>query len=208
MKTKNLVLLVIVCVVLAGAVIVASVGVSIYNGIVRNEEALQAAWSQVENVYQRRLDVVPNLVETVKGYAEHEQETFVQMAEARGAAADQLKTFKSKPPADQGAMKTFEDSQAQLGSSILSLWAVVESYPELKASDSFLVLQAQLEGTENRIAVERNRFNEATRAYNVGVRVFPRNLVASLGGFQARPYFKSKPNAEERIRVDFTGGED
>jgi LemA protein len=171
-----------------------------YNRMVELEENIDAQWSQVENVYQRRADLIPNLVNTVKGYAEHEQETLQAVIEARSKAtsinlsADQL---------NGQALQNFQKAQEELSSALSRLMVVVERYPELKANQNFRDLQAQLEGTENRIAVERRKFNEATRAYNTYIRKFPQNLMAGIFNFEPRPYFEAEEGASEVPEVQF-----
>jgi len=171
-----------------------------YNRMVELEENIDASWAQVENVYQRRADLVPNLVNTVKGYAEHEQQTLQGVVEARSKAtsmnisADQL---------TQENMQQFQQAQEQLSSALSRLMVVVERYPDLKANQNFRDLQAQLEGTENRIAVERRKFNEATRAYNTYIRQFPRNFIAGMFDFESKPYFEADQGASEVPEVQF-----
>lgn len=167
----------------------------IYNGLVKSEEEVSEAWAQVENVYQRRLDLIPNLVETVKGYAAHEKETLQAVVEARSRIT-QL-NVSPKLVEDPQALARFEEAQQGLTSTLSRLLVVIEQYPNLKADQNFLALQGQLEGTENRIAVERRRFNEAARAFNTKIRIFPNRLVASLGGFRRKAYFA----ADEAARV-------
>jgi LemA protein len=176
----------------------AAVAVS-YNRLVSLEEAVKSAWSQVENVYQRRADLVPNLVETVKGAAAFEKETFTAVTEAR-AKVGQV-NFGNVPDAQQ--MQKFQTAQDGLSSALSRLLVVVERYPELKATQNFRDLQAQLEGTENRIAVERRRFNEAAQAFNTARRRFPTVLVASLLGFAEKPYFQAAPGSEKAPQVKF-----
>jgi len=174
-------------------------GVGSYNRLVELEEGVDGAWSQVENVYQRRADLIPNLVATVKGAADFEQETLTQVVEAR-AKVGQI-NFEQAPDAEQLAQ--FEAAQSQLSSALSRLLVVVERYPELKATDAFRDLQAQLEGTENRITVERKRFNDATLVYNKTRRRFPTILVANIMGFHDKPYFEAKPGSEEPPKVEF-----
>ena len=171
-----------------------------YNVLVKMDEGVNQAWAQVENVYQRRLDLIPNLVETVKGYAAHEKSTFVEVAEARAQAAGSL-----KPDAinDPQKFAQFEQSQTALSSALSRLLVIVERYPELKANQNFLSLQAQLEGTENRISVERGRFNEAAQGFNTHLRQFPTNVLGGLFGFKLKEYFKSQPEAATAPKVRF-----
>ncbi len=183
--------------VIALLLVVTAVGS--YNTLVELDEGVDNAWSQVENVYQRRADLIPNLVATVKGAAEFEQETFTKVVEAR-AKVGQV-NFESAPNAEQ--LKQFEAAQSQLSSALSRLLVVVEKYPELKATEAFRDLQAQLEGTENRITVERKRFNDATLAYNKTRRRFPTVVLASLMGFDDKPYFEAIAGAEEPPKVEF-----
>lgn len=173
---------------------------SSYNGLVRMDEQVAAAWSQVENVYQRRADLIPNLVATVKGYAAHESTTLEEVVAARSRAtqvtvnADQLTPEK---------LAQFQAAQGELGSALGRLMMLTENYPDLKASQNFSELQAELSGTENRITVERKKFNEAARAYNTAIRTFPRNLVANLFGFTEKSYFEAQAGAETAPVVSF-----
>jgi LemA protein len=173
-----------------------------YNGLVEADEAVKASWAQVENVYQRRSDLIPNLVATVKGSAAHEEKVLAEVTEAR-ASATQIK-ISAADLNDPDKMKAFEDAQAKLSSSLGRLLATSENYPDLKANASFRDLQSQLEGTENRITVERERYNQKVEAYNVDVRSFPTNLVAKLTGFKARDTFKATAaNADKPPEVKF-----
>lgn len=175
-------------------------GVSAYNGLVRSEEGVQKAWSNVENQYQRRLDLIPNLVNTVKGYATHEQETFQQITEAR-AKATQVQL--NVDDLTEENLKKFQQAQGELNSALSRLLAVTENYPELKANTNFLELQAQLEGTENRIAVERRNFNQAAEEYNKKIRSFPTNIIAGIGGFDRKAYFQAAEGADKAPTVQF-----
>ncbi len=170
-----------------------------YNRLVKLDEGVDEAWSQVENTYQRRADLIPNLVATVKGAADFEQETLTKIVEARAKVGQT--NIEGSPTAQQ--MQEFEQAQAQLSSALSRLLVVVERYPELKATDAFRDLQSQLEGTENRIAVERRRYNEATRAYNEARRSFPTVLLAGLMGFGEKPYFESTEGADVPPKVEF-----
>ncbi|PTL79797.1 LemA family protein [Vitiosangium sp. GDMCC 1.1324] len=176
-----------------------------YNRLVGLDQSVRAQWGQVENVYQRRLDLIPNLVETVKGAAAFERDTFSQVAQAR-AQAGQL-TGQATPDIvnDAQALERFQQAQQQLGSALSRLMVVVERYPELRATESFRTLQAQLEGSENRIAVERMRYNEAAQAFNTARSRFPAVLVASLFGnrFAEKAYFQAQPGAQEAPKVRF-----
>ena len=170
------------------------------NGFIVRDEGVLTAWSQVENVYQRRADLIPNLVRTVKGIASFERETFLAVTEARSRVNNvNLEGVLDDPQKFQ----RFQAAQGELSSALSRLMVVVENYPQLKANQNFLELQAQLEGTENRIAVERRRFNEATRGYNTAVRVFPASIVAGMSGFSARAYFEAQEGAEQVPQVEF-----
>lgn len=174
------------------------------NQLVTMDEQVKTAWSQVENVYQRRLDLIPNLVATVKGVANFEQETLQKVVEARSQATQISPQALQGAINDPAAFEKFQAAQGALSSALSRLLVVVERYPELKANQNFLELQAQLEGTENRIAVERRRFNEVAQGYNTAIRRFPESLVASLSGFAARPYFQADPGAAQAPKVDFS----
>ena len=173
---------------------------STYNGFVSQQEGVESAWAQVENVYQRRADLVPNLVATVKGYAAHEKETLEGVVSAR-AKATQMTVDPTK--LDEASLKKFQEAQGELGNAIGRLLMITENYPELKANENFLQLQAQLEGTENRITVERQKFNETAKAYNTEVRKFPANIIAGMFGFERKPYFEAKEGADEAPKVEF-----
>jgi LemA protein len=175
--------------------------VSVGNDLVAREQAVRQAWAQVQNVYQRRADLIPNLVETVKGFAAQERAVLEEVTRARASVAGMQVT--AEVLRDPEALRRFQEAQAQLGGALGRLLAVVERYPELKSNQSFLALQSQLEGTENRIAVERRRYNEAVRQYNTAVRRFPANLVASLRGFPERPYFEATPGSQAPPAVKF-----
>ena len=174
--------------------------ISTYNKMVQYDEAVTSSWSQVENVYQRRADLIPNLVNTVKGYADFEKETLTQVIEARAKATSVNITAENL---NEQTMAQFQQAQAGLSSALSKLMVVVEKYPDLKANQNFLELQAQLEGTENRIANERMKFNETTKIYNVYVRKFPARFFASLYGFEQKPYFKAEAGAEKVPEVKF-----
>ncbi len=191
-----LAVLVVAC--LIGGVFVAGT----YNSLVSLDQKVQAQWGQVENVYQRRADLVPNLVQTVKGAAAFEKDTFTQVAEARAQVGQINAAGIANDPA---AFAKFQQAQDGLSSALSRLMVVVERYPDLKATQNFRDLQAQLEGTENRIAVERMRFNEAAQAFNTKRLSFPTNLVAGFfgGRFNEKPYFKSQPGAETAPKVQF-----
>ena len=171
-----------------------------YNGFVNREEGLKSAWSNVETQYQRRADLIPNLVNTVKGYAAHETQTLNEVTEARARATSINLSADDLTPE---RLAQFQRAQAEVRSALGRLIAVSESYPDLKANQNFLELQAQLEGTENRIAVARKDFNAAAKQYNVSVRRFPANLVARLFGFGQKPYFESAEGAAAAPQVTF-----
>ena len=173
-------------------------GKSSYNGLVSGEEKVTAAWAQVENVYQRRADLIPNLVATVKGYAEHEKETLQAVVDARSNA-----TGIKVENLSEAEIAKFQQAQDQLSSALGRLIAIREAYPDLKANQNFLELQAQLEGTENRITTERNKFNETAREYNTTVRSFPKNILASIFGFSTKGYFTAAPGSETAPKVEF-----
>ena len=172
-----------------------------YNNLVTKEEGVKSAWSQVENVYQRRLDLVPNLVATVKGYAAHEKETLQNVVEARSKIAKMNIT--SDVLNNPDALAKFREAQTQMTSALSRLMVVVEQYPDLKASQNFLALQTQLEGTENRITVERKRFNETAQDYNAFRRRFPNVVVANFMGFQNKAYFQADQDAKTAPQVRF-----
>jgi LemA protein len=171
-----------------------------YNSMVTMDEAVSGQWSQVENVYQRRADLIPNLVNTVKGYASHERETLEGVIEARSKAT-QTTIDPSKLNAE--SIKQFAAAQDGLSSALSKLMVVVERYPDLKANQNFLELQAQLEGTENRISVERKKFNDTAKEYNTFIRKFPKNIWAGMFGFEKRDYFEAQDGAEKAPEVQF-----
>ena len=187
-------------VVLAVLAIIILWGVGVYNGLVSAEEQVESAWAQVENQYQRRADLVPNLVATVKGYAAHEQETLEGVIEAR-AKATQITIDPANATADQ--LAAFQAAQGELSQALGRLLAVAENYPDLKANENFRDLQQQLEGTENRIAVARQLFNDEARNFNTKVRRFPNNIIASMCGFEKKPYFEAEEGARTAPKVEF-----
>lgn len=172
-----------------------------YNSLQAKDEAVNAAWSEVENQYQRRADLVPNLINVVKGYAKHEKEVLVQVTQARASVAS-LK-IDAQTLQDPAAFQKFQQAQAQLGSALSRLIAVSENYPDLKANQQFLDLQAQLEGTENRIAVARKRYISTVQDYNTYVRQFPQSLTAKVIGMKTRPNFSAETGAEKAPTVSF-----
>jgi len=183
--------LIVVAVLGVLALLVVMQGVIAYNSIVKKDVAVNEKWGQVQNVLQRRADLIPNLVQTVKGYAAHEKSIFENVAAARAKLAG------ARTPDE--AMK----ANAEVSSALSRLLAIVENYPQLKADQTFVRLMDELAGTENRITVERMRYNEAVRAYNTTIRVFPSNIVAGIGGFAARPFFEAEPGSKEVPKVDF-----
>jgi len=176
-----------------------------YNSLVRLDQAAQAQWAQVENAYQRRADLIPNLVETVKGAANFEKDTLTAVTEARAKVGQVTTGAMENIANDPAAFQRFQQAQDSLSSALSRLMVVVERYPELKANQNFRDLQAQLEGTENRITVERMRFNEAAQAFNTKRESFPTVLIASFFGerFKPKPYFKAQPGAEKAPQVKF-----
>ncbi len=178
-------------------------GCNSYNSLVSMQEDVEASWAQVENVYQRRADLIPNLVNTVKGAANFEQETLTAVIEARAKATSISAQISPETLNDPQALQRFQKVQGELSGALSRLMVTVERYPELKANQSFLALQSQLEGTENRIAVERRKFNEVARRYNARIRKFPTNLVASFGGFERKAYFEASEGADQVPTVEF-----
>lgn len=176
-------------------------GISVNNSLVEKEEAVNSAWSKVETQYQRRADLIPNLVNTVKGAANFEQETLTAVIEARSKATSiQLSPEMLNDPQ---ALENYQKAQSQLSGALSRLLVTVEKYPELKANANFRDLQAQLEGTENRIAVERSRYNDVAKNYNTSVRKFPTSIIASLVGFKTKAYFSAEEGAEKAPTVSF-----
>ena len=197
MRTALVVLAVVGIIIIGG--IVWATGVN--NNLVRSEQVVNEKWAQVQNVYQRRADLIPNLVETVKGFAAQERTVLEEVTKARASVAG----IKATPELinDPEAFRRFQQAQSELGGALSRLLVTVERYPDLKSNQNFLALQTQLEGTENRIAVERRRFNEAVRDYNTKLGKFPGNLVARLVGFQPRPFFAAAPEATTAPKVKF-----
>ena len=193
MKKSTIIVLVIIAVV-------AIWGITGYNGLVKADEALNTAWSNVENQYQRRADLIPNLVNTVKGYAEHEKETLDAVVAARTRATQVTVDAENLTPEK---LQEYQKIQNEVGAALGRLLAVAEAYPDLKANTNFLELQAQLEGTENRISVERRNFNEAAKSYNTSIRTFPRSILAGIFGFEKRPYFEAQQGVETVPVVQF-----
>jgi len=192
-KTKWIVLVIVL-------VLIAVWGFKQYNGIMTLEEGVKSAWSQVENVYQRRADLIPNLVATVKGYAAHESKTLTDVIDARARATRITVDPKELEPEE---VAEFQKAQSELSGALGRLLVSVEQYPDLKANQNFLDLQAQLEGTENRITVERKKFNDAVQAFNTKIRKFPVNIIASFGDFEQKGYFRAEEGAEKAPEVSF-----
>ena len=195
--SKGWIILIVVVVVV---IFLFSWGKGTYNNLVAKEEGVNQGWAQVENVYQRRSDLIPNLVNTVKGVANFEQSTLIAVIEARAKATSVQINPKNL---DEASMEKFQAAQDNLSSSLARLMVVVEQYPQLKATQNFLELQSQLEGTENRITVERMKFNEVAQAYNTYRRSFPSNIFAGLFGFGEKAYFKAVAGAEKAPSVQF-----
>ncbi|MBI4454684.1 MAG: LemA family protein [Acidobacteria bacterium] len=173
----------------------------IRNELVGQDENVNSAWSQVQNVYQRRADLIPNLVRTVQGYAAHEQDTLIQVTEARSKVNN---INLGNAVNDPTKMEQFLRAQGELSSALSRLMVVVERYPDLKANENFRDLQVQLEGTENRVTVERMRYNEAARTFNTRIRQFPASIVAAIASFQKKTYFEAQPGAEKAPEVNFS----
>lgn len=194
---KGLITIIVIAVILLGGFLWVK---GAYNNMVTEDENVQNAWAQVENVYQRRADLIPNLVATVKGYAEHESSTLESVVEARAKA-----TQMTIDPSDlsEEAIARFNEAQGELSTALGRLLLIQENYPDLKANQQFSELQAQLEGTENRIATERMKFNDAAKAYNTLIRKFPDNIIASIFGFEKKGYFEAQAGAETAPTVEF-----
>lgn len=190
----------IILIIVAALAAVVFWGVGIYNALVTAEENVETSWAQVENQYQRRSDLVPNLVATVKGYASHEATVLENVVNARSKAT-QMTIDPSKATPEQ--LQAYQAAQGELSQALGRLLALSESYPDLKASQNFLELQSQLEGTENRIAVARNAFNEAAKQFNVRIRRFPGNIIAGMCGFEKKAYFEAEAGANKAPEVQF-----
>lgn len=199
------ILLVIVGAIIALAVVIGLWASGIFNRLVTLQQGTDAAWAQVQNVYQRRADLIPNLVSTVAGSANFEKSTLAEIVEAR-ASVGRVQLPATGAPTDPAKFQEFERAQAQLGGALSRLLVVSERYPELRATAGFRDLQAQLEGTENRIAVERGRFNEAVQAYNTAIKRFPAVVFAGMFGHTPRPYFNATPGADRPPEVKFDFG--
>jgi len=195
--SKGWIILIVIVIVIF---ILISWGTGIYNKLVTADQTVQQQWGQVENVYQRRTDLIPNLVATVKGVADFEQKTLTAVIEARAKATSVQINPKNL---DEASLQKFQEAQNGVSSALGRLMVVVENYPQLKATQNFLELQAQLEGTENRITVERMKFNETAQAYNTYVKRFPSNIFAGLFGFKEKAYFKAQEGSEKAPQVQF-----
>jgi len=195
------IILIILFVLVVGAIAIAGS----YNRLVGMQQNVDAKWAQVQNVYQRRADLIPNLVNTVTGAANFEKSTLIAVTNAR-ASVGRVQLDPNKAPTDAAQLEQFQAAQGQLSNALSRLLLVSERYPELRANQNFQQLQAQLEGTENRISVERGNFNEAVQSYNTAVRSFPTNLFAGMLGFQPRPFFNAQPGAEKVPTVNFDFG--
>jgi LemA protein len=196
---KAIIVVLIVLALVVGGIFLWAVGVN--NRLVTAEQGVNAAWAQVQTVYQRRADLIPNLVETVKGFAAQERTVLEEVTRAR-ASASQM-TLTPQMLNDPAALKKFQDAQSALGGALSRLLVTVERYPELKSNANFLALQSQLEGTENRITVERRRYNETVQAYNTQLRLFPASLVAAFRGFKDKAFFEAAPGSETAPKVRF-----
>jgi LemA protein len=201
---KTIVLGCLGAVVLGVLLVGGIVGLS-YNGLVQKSQAVDSAWAQVQNVYQRRADLIPNLVNTVSGAANFEKSTLTEITQAR-ASVGQVQVNPNQAPTNPAELQKYQLAQDRLSSALSRLLVVVERYPELKANANFRDLQAQLEGTENRISVERGRFNTAVQSYNTAVRRFPSVMFARLFGFESKEYFKAREGAETPPKVEFNFG--
>jgi len=195
----------VVAVLALGALILLAIAGGGYNRLVRLNQGVDKQWAQVQNVYQRRADLIPNLVSTVSGAANFEKSTLTEITTAR-ASVGQVKINPNTAPDDPAKLAEFDRAQGQLSSALSRLLVVAERYPDLKATENFRELQAQLEGTENRISVERGRFNEAVQLYNTAVKSFPTVLYAGFFGFHQKPYFTATPGAETPPKVQFDFG--
>lgn len=199
-KTKNTLIVVAIILVLVGSL--ASCISKTYNNMVDMDEQVTAQWAQVENQYQRRYDLIPNLVSTVKGYAKQESDVFTQVAQARAKAGGMINIDESILN-DPDKMAEFQKVQDSLGGALQRLLSVTENYPELKSNQNFLALQDELEGTENRISVERKRYNDTAKNYNTTIRKFPGNILAGMVGFSQKAYFSAVQEASSAPKVEF-----
>ena len=193
--------------IIVGVILVCCFGIfkffgGTYNTIVSLDEGVSSQWAQVQNQYQRRMDLIPNLVSTVKGYAKHESDVFTQIADARSKAGGVVNVDSSILD-DPEAFAKYQNVQGELGSSLQRLLMITENYPELKADQNFLALQDQLEGTENRISTERKRFNETVSEYNKYIRSFPKNIIANMNSYRPKSYFTASDEAQNAPKVEF-----
>ena len=186
--------------IIALVAIVAIWGISSYNSLAKMDEKVSSEWANVETQYQRRADLIPNLVNTVKGYASHEKETLEGVIAARSQAT-QMKVDATNLTPEK--LTEYQQAQGAITSALGKLLAITENYPDLKANQNFLELQAQLEGTENRINVARTNFNNTAKSFNTSIRLFPKNIIASMCGFEKRPYFEAEAGAEKAPQVSF-----
>jgi len=192
---------IIVLIAIAGILILGVFwGISKYNGLVSKDEAVNGQWANVENQYQRRADLIPNLVATVKGYAKHESETLEGVVAARAKATQVTVDADNLTPEK---LQKYQAAQGELSSALGKLLMITENYPELKANQNFIELQAQLEGTENRITTERGRFNDLAKEFNASIRKFPTNIIASITGFDKKAYFEAEAGSEKAPKVEF-----
>ncbi|MBP1612675.1 MAG: LemA family protein [Bacteroidetes bacterium] len=189
-----------IIIIIAVVAVIAIWATSAYNGLVSMEENVSNQWANVETQYQRRSDLIPNLVNTVKGYASHEKETLEGVIAARSQAT-QMKVDPSNLTPE--SLAKYQKAQGEIGAALGKLLAITENYPDLKANQNFLELQAQLEGTENRINVARKNFNDSAKEYNTAIRKFPKNIFAGMFGFEKRPYFEAEEGAEKAPKVEF-----
>ena len=201
MKRSTIIILAVLGVIVLLAIGIFGWATGMYNSLVKLDESVNQAWAQVQNQYQRRADLIPNLVETVKGYAQHESQVFTDVADARSSVGKL--TVTPEVLNNPQAFQKFQEAQGMLSSALSRLMAVAENYPQLKANENFLQLQSQLEGTENRITVERKRFNEVVQDYNVKVRTFPTAIVAGMFGFAQKQYFQAEPGSDKAPKVKF-----
>ena len=201
MKKGTIILLVVLAVIVVFAISIFSWYTSTYNNLVTLNEGVTGSWSQVENQYQRRFDLIPNLVNTVKGVANFEKETYTAVTEAR-AKVGQVQ-INAGDLSNQAMFQQFQAAQENLTSALSRLLVTVENYPQLKANENFLNLQTQLEGTENRIAVERRKFNTTVQGYNTAIKKFPTNFVASMSGFTEKQYFAAAAGSDQAPNVEF-----
>lgn len=195
-----------ILIIIAAAVFIAisfySCSVGKYNNLITMEEAVSSQWAQVESQYQRRYDLIPNLVATVKGYAKHESEVFTEIAEARSKAGGVF-TLDESIINDEQKLKEFQAAQNSLGGALSRLLSITENYPELKANQNFLALQDEIEGTENRISTERKRYNDMAKAFNTEIRKFPGSLIANSFGFEKKSYFTAASEAQTAPKIEF-----